>query len=123
MRIYKTRWFSRWAKREDVSDENLRDAVAEIVKGLIDANLGGCVYKKRIPLAGRGKRGGARTLVAYNKGDIIFFIFGFAKNEKDNIHDKELQTLKLLAGDLLIYTEEKLNNAVENEELVEIKNE
>ncbi len=123
MRMYQTRWFSKWAKREDVSDQNLRDAVAEIVKGLIDANLGGFVYKKRIPLPGRGKRGGARTLVAYNKGDIIFFIFGFAKNEKDNIHDKELQTLKLLACDLLSYTEEKLNNALENEEFVEINNE
>lgn len=85
MKAYKTRWFSNWANKEGVSDESLLNAVNEIVRGLVDANLGGFVYKKRIPLAGRGKRGGARTLVAYNKGDVIFFIFGFAKNERDDL--------------------------------------
>ncbi|MFY9138571.1 MAG: type II toxin-antitoxin system RelE/ParE family toxin, partial [Zwartia sp.] len=30
--------------------------------GLIDADLGGGILKKRVGLSGRGKRGGARTL-------------------------------------------------------------
>lgn len=120
MKIYKTRWFSRWAKKEDVSDDDLCSAVTEIVSGLIDANLGGYVYKKRIPLAGRGKRGGARTLIAYNKGNIIFFVYGFSKSEKDNIDEKELQALKGYASELMSYKKQELNIAVKTEKLIEV---
>jgi len=44
-------------------------------KGLIDAELGGGVVKKRVPLPGRGKSGGTRTLLATNKRDLWFFVF------------------------------------------------
>ena len=40
---------------------------------------------KRLALPGRGKRGGARTLVATNKGNRWFFLFGFEKNARANI--------------------------------------
>lgn len=59
--------------------------------GLIDADLGGCVVKKRVALPGRGKSGGARTLVATNKDNRWFFVFGFKKNERTNINKKELE--------------------------------
>ena len=123
MKVYKTRWFSRWAKSEGVSDKALLNAVSEMTNGLIGSDLGGSVYKKRVALPGRGKSGGSRTLVAYNKGDAMFFIYGFAKNDKENIHIKELQTLKLLASDLLKYTESHLKVLVTNKEIVEIINE
>lgn len=123
MRVYKTRWFSRWAKSVRISDKALLSAVSEMVNGLVGSDLGGYVYKKRVALPGRGKSGGSRTLVAYNKGDAIFFIYGFAKNDKENIHSKELQSLRLLAADLLKYTENHLKVLVINEELVEIINE
>jgi hypothetical protein len=42
-------------------------------RGLIDANLGGGIIKKRVALPGRGKRGGARTLVATNSANRWFF--------------------------------------------------
>jgi hypothetical protein len=123
MKVYKTRWFSRWAKSESVSDKALLNAMSEMTNGLVGSDLGGSVFKKRVALPGRGKSGGSRTLVAYNKGDAIFFIYGFAKNDKENIHIKELQTLKLLASDLLKYTESHLKVLVTNKELVEIINE
>ncbi|STX52141.1 Uncharacterized protein conserved in bacteria [Legionella busanensis] len=63
-------------------------------KGLFDANLGGNVYKKRIPLDNKGKRGGARTIVAFRFNNKAFFIYSFAKNKKANITDKELKALK-----------------------------
>jgi hypothetical protein len=47
----------------------LRVAVEETAAGLIDADLGGRVYKKRVPLPGRGKRGGARTLIGTDLGE------------------------------------------------------
>lgn len=70
-------------------------------EGLIDANLGGGVFKKRVGIAGRGKRGGARTLVATNKGDRWFFVFGFEKNQRSNITDNELNALQELSVELI----------------------
>src|SRR3989338_4597375 len=45
--------------------ENLINAIDEITRGLFDANLGGHIYKKRISIGSKGKRGGARTIIAY----------------------------------------------------------
>jgi hypothetical protein len=80
MRIFKTRWFHRWAAKEGLSDPALAAAARELEQGLGDA-MGGFVYKKRIALPGRGKRGGARTLIAYRRGQAVFFMYGFPKNE------------------------------------------
>jgi len=76
-----------------LSDAALCQAVKEMEKGLIEANLGGDVVKKRLALPGRGKRGGARTLVATNKDNRWFFLFGFRKNERANITSEELEGL------------------------------
>lgn len=65
MRTSKTKLFHRWAIKEGLNDMSLRDAVDEIRCGLIDADLGGKVLKKRVALPRRGKRGSARTLVAF----------------------------------------------------------
>ena len=65
MRILKTRMFDRWANSEGLTDQVLAGAVSEMEQGLVDATLGGHVYKKRVALPGHGKRGGSRTLIAY----------------------------------------------------------
>jgi hypothetical protein len=90
-------------------------------QGLIDARLGGHVIKKRVALPGRGKRGGARTLVAFRQGGKGFFIFGFAKNDRANVSDDELKPLKLLAKELLSYPAASLAKAVKSGELIEIE--
>lgn len=56
-------------RKTELTDSSLCAAVLEMAQGLIDADLGGGVFKKRVGLAGRGKRGGARTLVATNQGN------------------------------------------------------
>lgn len=63
-RAFKTKTFSKWMRKADLKDQDLFVAVTEMEAGLIDADLGGNVYKKRIALPGIGKRAGARTLVA-----------------------------------------------------------
>lgn len=68
-----TRHFSRWLGKTDLSVEALCRSVEEMERGLIDANLGGGIIKKRVALPGRGKRGGARTLVATNSANRWFF--------------------------------------------------
>lgn len=88
--------------------------------GLVDANLGGFVYKKRVPLHSRGKRSGARTLVAFKTEDKAFFIYGFAKNQRSNVLPIELKALKLLASQLLSYAEKELTIAINKKELIEI---
>ena len=93
MRIFKTKWFARWAYTEGVADAALLSAVEEMSRGLIDANLGGHVFKKRVGINGRGKRGGLRTLLAFRVGERAFFVFGFAKNERANVSDKGLVAL------------------------------
>jgi len=119
-RVFKTRHFSRWMRKTELTDNALLNAVEEMVKGLIDADLGGGVVKKRIGLAGRGKRGGARTLVATNKGNRWFFVFGFEKNERANIADDELEALQDIAEQLLVRTGRQLDEAVEAGALQEI---
>ena len=117
-RVFKTRYFNRQMKSLD--DSALCAAVEEMMQGLIDADLGGHVLKKRVALSGKGKRGGARTIVATNRGNRWFFVFGFAKNDKANISAKELVALKETAAFLLCRTDSELDEAVVEEELVEI---
>lgn len=121
MRIFTSRAFSRLDVAGELSDADLIAAVAEMNDGLWDANLGGQVYKKRVALAGRGKRGGARTLVAFKRDDQAFFIYGFAKNQRSNISVKEKQALKRLARELLGYSDKQLRQAVKHGALTEIK--
>ena len=120
MHIFKTRHFQRWMRKTALGDSDLRKAVLEMTAGLIDADLGGGVVKKRIGLAGRGKRGGVRTLVATNQGNRWFFVFGFEKNERDNISDAELQALQDYAADLLERTAAQLDAAAADGTLLEI---
>ena len=119
-RVFKTRHFNRWMRKSGLSDRALCQAVEEMARGLIDADLGGGLVKKRVGLPGRGKRGGARTLVATNKGNRWFFVFGFEKNERANIGDEELEALQDIAADLLARTARQLNEALEDDSLQEI---
>lgn len=121
IRVFKTRHFQRWMRKTELTDGALKHAVEEMMTGLIDADLGHGVVKKRIGLAGRGKRGGARILVATNKGSLWFFVFGFEKNERANISDEELESLQALAGDLLARTSKELDEAVADGALLEIE--
>ncbi|HDR8956201.1 type II toxin-antitoxin system RelE/ParE family toxin [Burkholderia vietnamiensis] len=119
-RVLKTRHFQRWMRKSGLTDAALCEAVEEMVAGLIDADLGGGVVKKRVGLSGRGKRDGARTLIATNKGTRWFFMFGFEKNERSNISDSELDALQSLAADLLARTSGQLDLAVADGTLQEI---
>jgi len=78
-RVFKTRTFNRWMRKAALTDRALYEAVAEMEQGLIDADLGGHIVKKRIGVPGRGKRGSMRTLIGTNYENHWFFLFGFEK--------------------------------------------
>jgi len=118
--IYKTYHFNRWAGKTSLSDDLLRRAVVEMTNGLIDADLGGGVFKKRIALPGRGKSGSARTLLATNRDDRWIFILGYEKNERANISDKERDALRMIAKDLLGLSAEQLQKMVNEGALLEV---
>jgi len=107
-------------RKTELTDQSLCDAIVEMERGLIDADLGGGVIKKRIAMAGRGKSGGARTLIATNRGDRWFFVYGFAKNDRANISTKELEALRLYAADLLRLSVAQLDAQAIGEQLQEI---
>jgi hypothetical protein len=101
MAIYVTRWFARWANQQGLPDEALCRAVHEMYRGLYEADLGGRLLKKRIARPGGGKSGGFRTLVATNMGDRWIFLYGFSKNDQENVELQELRGLKAWATALV----------------------
>jgi len=120
MRILKSRVFRQWAKSERLTDSPLRNAVDEMELGLFDANLGSGVYKKRVARKGQGKSSGYRTIIAFKKNDRTIFMYGYAKNDRDNISDKEETVYKKLAKYYLEMTDSKLNLLIKNGELFEV---
>ncbi|PCJ87230.1 MAG: hypothetical protein COA54_06935 [Thiotrichaceae bacterium] len=120
MRIFKTRVFNRWAKGL-LSDDILLVSAYQIAAGNFDASLGKKVYKKRIALAGKGKSGGARTIVAYQEGNNIFFVEGFTKDKKDNVTSTEKIALQNAANVYLTLSVTALKKAVTENKLIEIK--
>ena len=106
--------------KEGLSDKLLIEAVQEICDGLFDANLGSGIYKKRVAIRGRGKRGGVRTLLAFKKESCAFYLYGFAKNRRSNITARELKALKYSAKVFLGLSDKGLNKVIESEALIEV---
>lgn len=120
MRIFKNKEFHKWQKEVKLNDLTLKKSIHEIENGLYEANLGGNVYKKRVPLDNRGKSGGARTIIAFKLNNNAFFIYGFSKNERSNITPRENNALKELAKLYFSYDEPKINHAIKSGELIEV---
>lgn len=119
-RILKTRTFNRWLRKTLLTDTALLKAIDEMEQGLVDADLGGNVYKKRVALPGRGKSGSTRTLIATNRQDRWFFMFGFEKNDKENITQAELAYLQEVAQIFLGYSSDELQLAIAKGEFLEV---
>jgi hypothetical protein len=119
-RVFKTRQFARWMRQTELTDAALCMSVREMMAGLVDADLGGHVLKKRVAVPGRGKSGGARTLVATRRVSRWFFVFGFEKNEKANVSRAELEALQWLAKELLDLNAEQLELSIADGALQEI---
>lgn len=90
-------------------------------RGLIDGNLGGNLYKMRVAAPGRGKRGSHRALLAFKSKERACFIYGFPKNVRDNIDDKDKRALKALAKELLGCDAKAIRKAIKANELREVR--
>lgn len=122
MRVFKSRRVDRWAKKEGLADQAIREAAQEVAAGNAEANLGQYLFKKRIARPGKGKSSGFRTIVAFKNAnsDKVFFIYGFAKSSKSNITSTELDVLGVIAKHFFEATDKVLSMMVEEGALVEI---
>jgi hypothetical protein len=108
VRVFKNKWFSRFADKNGITDDDLKDIVKALEQGQIDAGLGGGVYKQRLARSGGGKSGGYRAILYYKSEFRVYFAFGFAKSDIDNIDERELHNFKERAKDFFALTDEQI---------------
>ena len=120
LRIFKNAWFHRFARKEQLTDAVLRKAVLQVEQGLVDANLGGSVIKQRIAREGQGKSGGYRAIILFRSGDKAFFMYGFAKSERENIAEDELTAFKQAAREYLALSDQQIDQLIAIEALIEV---
>ncbi len=120
MRIYKTKWLARFARRERITDRSLREAITRAKRGLVDADLGGGIIKQRVSRPGLGRSGGYRMLVAWRAGKRAVLLYGFGKNERDNIDPDELLTLREIGAAWLSADAGRIARAIAEDALQEV---
>jgi hypothetical protein len=119
-RVFKNKWFLRFARRQGIEDRDLCEAVARAERGLIDADLGGGVIKQRIARPQEGRSGGFRSILLFQAARHVFFVYGFAKNRRDNISAADLKLFKRAAEVTLVLDEAALRKLTDSGELSEV---
>lgn len=115
MIILKNTWFCKFAQKSGISDDALLDVVRRIELGQIDADLGGGVLKMRVARKGRGRSAGFRVIVLMKLGDLILFVFGFAKSNKSTLTVGELEVYKKLADHVLSLSDAQIQALLDDE--------
>lgn len=122
-RIFKNGWFQRFARKEQLTDQMLRQAVQRAESGLVDADLGGGVIKQRIARPGQGRSGGYRTLILFQRDNRAIFAFGFAKSAQANISKADMELLRNAATEAFGWSSNELDQLVASGALMEIDDE
>lgn len=120
MRVFKNAWFERFARKQGIADKVLLEAIERAERGLVDADLGGGVIKQRVARPGQGKSGGFRTIILYRMAERAFFVYGFAKSDRDNIDDDEEVNFKKAAEYVLGLSETHLAELLGKGQLTEV---
>ncbi len=120
MRLFKTKWFVRYARQEKIADASLREAVLRAERGLIDADLGGHIIKQRVARKGQGRSSGYRVIVAFDATSRAVFLLGFAKSARDNVSAAELESLKKIAASWLAADADTIERSIYEGLLVEV---
>jgi hypothetical protein len=121
VRIFKYARFSRFARKENIKDDELLNIVDQLETGQPDADLGGGVFKIRVARSGEGKSGGYRIIVFFKSGERVFYVHGFAKSDMANIGKKELAKAKRQAKTLFAMTDSQIQTALKERMFEEIR--
>ncbi|GHU51371.1 addiction module toxin RelE [Spirochaetia bacterium] len=119
MRIFKEKWFIKFAEKETISDGELKEVARQAEAGQA-VNLGGDVFKIRLARAGEGKSGGYRLILFFRRGERTFFEYAYPKSKRDNIDDDELKQFKKQAKTMLALTDKQIETQIKLEYLKEI---
>ena len=122
MQVFKTRWFARFARDEDISDKCLREAIERAEQGLIDADLGGGLIKQRVARKGQGRSGGYRVIVAYRIRNRAVFLYGFAKSDQENIERNELISWRQVADYWISADATRISDGLGDGAIMEVEN-
>jgi len=122
LRVFKTKYFNKWAEAHKIENCNLISAIQELCHGSTDSDLGNFLHKKRIARQGQGKSKGYRTIIALKINDKAFFVYGFAKNDLENIDAKTLKAFKQMSKDLMSMNIDRIELALSKNELIEVDN-
>jgi hypothetical protein len=121
VRIFKISWFTRFAAKEGIADDELKAIVNDVLEaGQAEANLGGGVYKVRLARPGEGKSGGYRVIVFFKSEFRTFFVYGFEKSARANIGHGELQAFKMDAKYDFALTDGQIRDWLEKGNLTEV---
>lgn len=119
-KVFRTKAFGRFQRRERIGDEALCEAVGRAERGLVDADLGHGLIKQRVARPGQGRSGGFRTIIAYRSGDRAVFLYGFAKSRIANIADDDLRDLADFGALLLGLDDDGIETMLAGDELKEV---
>ena len=99
-RVEYAKTFEKDTKHLSRKHAGFKDAVATFLKHVARANAplgkqipglsGEPVYKERLPLGRKGKRGGAR-LIYYWTPDLVLAMYAYAKSDADDIPVKQIR--------------------------------
>ena len=121
MKKYKSKWFQKWANKNSLSDAALIRSIQDLKENKSAVKLGFNLYKVRVASHGKGKRGAFRTIVIYISSIRAIYVFGFSKNELDNISKKELEDFKNLARTYTDMDETDIEILLEQDSIFELE--
>ena len=101
-RCFKTAWFARAAKKANIDDDELYEAILQVMQGQAD-DLGGGVFKKRL------NKNQHRSIIVAKGGKHWIYTYLFAKKDRDNINRDELVDFRKKAGDYSNYTDSMID--------------
>jgi len=122
VRILKNRWFDKFARKQNISDAALHEAVDRAERGLIDADLGGGIIKQRVAREGEGRSGGYRAVIVYRYASRAVFLFGFAKSDRASVSSAELAGFREVGAEILKATDQEMERAVSMGRFLEVEN-
>jgi hypothetical protein len=114
-RTFKTAWFAKVARKARIADEELCEAIREVIMGQAD-DLGGGVFKKRL------NKNMHRSIILAKLGRYWLYQYLFAKKDRANIDDDELKEFRLLAKNLQGATDADIGRLLAGGKLMEICN-
>ena len=87
---------------------------------MIDADLGGFLYKERVAHLGAGKSGGYRTLLSARIGSSYVLLHGFPKSGEANSTQDEKKARQFAGKVFLELTADALSKALRSGVLLEV---